>query len=226
MCIGATIATTRQTPTTPVSILSKVFRGKLLSKLEKSVNDNKLQVQNKDPRKLLKKAARPSWVIYAKAPFAGPDQVLRYLGQYTHRIAISNHRLVSMEGRQVTFRYKDRADDNKQKTMTLDAVDFLLRFLTHIMPKGFIRIRHFGLLANAVREKAIARCREHLDANHQSDGDTLQDPEEQTWQQLLERVTGIDVTQCPVCKIGHLFQRESIFKKEPKWVHGSRTGIT
>ena len=206
----------------PVSILSTVFRAKLLSKLEKAVNDNELQVENQNPRKLLKKATRCSWVVYAKAPFAGPDQVLRYLGQYTHRIAISNHRLVSMEGRQVTFRYKDRADDNKQKTLTLDAVDFLCRFLNHIMPKGFMRIRHFGLLANSVRKKAIARCREYLDANHPRDGDTLQDPEKQTWQQLLERVTGIDATLCPICKTGHLIPKKSIPRGPPKWVHAGR----
>ena len=210
----------------PVSILSTVFRGKLLSKLEKAINDNELQVEDKNPRKLLKKATRCSWVVYAKKPFAGPDQVLRYLGQYTHRIAISNHRLVSKESRQVTFRYKDRADDNKQKTMTLDAVDFLLRFLTHILPNGYMRIRYFGLLANCVREKAIASCREHLDDHHHSASDVSQEPEEQTWQQLLERVTGIDVTLCPVCKIGHLFPREPIPKTEPKWVHGSRAGTT
>ena len=127
-----------------------------------------------------------------------------------------------MEGRQVTFRYKDRADDDKQKTLTLDAADFLCRFLNHIMPKGFMRIRHFGLLANSVRKKAIARCREYLDANHPRDGDTLQDPEKQTWQQLLERVTGIDATLCPICKTGHLIPKKSIPRGPPKWVHAGR----
>lgn len=210
----------------PVSILSTVFRGKLLSKLEEAIRNNELQVDDLNPHKLLKKATHCSWVVYAKKPFAGPDQVLRYLGQYTHRIAISNHRLVSMEGRQVTFRYKDRADDNKQKTLTLDAVDFLLRFATHILPKGYMRIRHFGLLANSAKKKAITSCREFLDDQNLSGSSLEQDIEEQTWEQLLERVTGVDVTLCPICKKGHLHPKEPIPKTQPKWVHGSRAGTT
>ena len=207
-----------------VSILSSVFRGKLLSKLEKAIDNGELQLAGKeDPRELLRKAARPSWVVYSKAPFAGPEQVLRYLGRYTHRIAISNHRLVSMKGRQVTFRYKDRADDDKQKLMTLDAVDFLCRFLTHVMPKGFMRIRHFGFLANSVREKSLARCREHLAVETEADDNTAEEAcVAETWQQLFKRLTGIDVTLCPACNTGHLIQKEPIPTKPRKWIHGGR----
>ena len=149
--------------------------------------------------------------------------MLRYLGRYTHRIAISNHRLVSLKGRQVTFRYKDRADDNKKKLITLDAVDFLSRFLTHVLPKGFMRIRHFGFLANAVRKDALARCREHLRAETEpGDAVASEDRKDETWQQLLERLTGIDVTLCPVCNTGHLVQKEPIPKAPPKWFHLGR----
>lgn len=202
-----------------VSILSSVFRGKLLSKLEKAIGKGELQSTNKDPLDILQEAALPSWVVYSKAPFAGPKQVLRYLGRYTHRIAISNHRLVSMQGRQVTFRYKDRADDNKEKLMTLDAVDFIYRFLLHVMSKGFMRIRHFGFLANAVRKKSLARCRQYLCV--EDDGCAAKKDDE-TWQQLFERLTGIDVTLCPVCKTGHLIQKEPIPKIQSRWSHGGR----
>ncbi len=194
----------------PVPILSLVFRGKLLSKLEKAIDKGEIQSANKNPRDILQEAARPSWVVYSKAPFAGPEQVLRYLGRYTHRIAISNYRLVSMQGRQVTFRYKDRADDNKEKLMTLDAADFIRRFLLHVMPKGFMRIRHFGFLANAVRKQSLARCRQYLCVE---DNDSAVEKDDETWQQLFERLTGIDVTLCPVCKTGHLIPKEAIPKK-------------
>lgn len=203
----------------PVPILSLVFRGKLLSKFEKAINKGEIQSADKNPRNILQEAARPSWVVYSKAPFAGPKQVLRYLGRYTHRIAISNYRLVSMQGRQVTFRYKDRADDNKEKLMTLDAVDFIYRFLLHVMPKGFMRIRHFGFLANAVRKQSLAKCRQYLCVE---DDDCAAKKDEETWQQLFERLTGIDVTLCPVCKTGHLIPKETIPKIQSRWSHAGR----
>jgi hypothetical protein len=207
----------------PVSVLSLVFRGKLLSKLEKAIDRGEIQLADKDPRELLRKAAHPSWVVYSKAPFAGPDQVLRYLGRYTHRIAISNRRLASMQGRQVTFRYKDRADDNKEKYMTLDAVDFLCRFLAHVMPKGFMRIRHFGFMANAIRKKSLTKCRKHLAVEEDpADCAAKEDRADETWQQLLERLTGIDVTLCPACRTGHLIQKEPIPKRPSKWGHLGR----
>jgi len=207
----------------PVPILSSVFRGKLLSKLEKEIKNGKIRLADKNPRELLQEAARPKWNIFSKAPFAGPDQVLRYLGRYTHRSAISNHLLVSMQGRQVTFRFKDRADDNKQKLLTLDGVDFLCRFLLHIMPKGFMRIRHFGFLANAIRKESLARCREHLTAeNDSSDCTAPENRLDETWQQLLERLTGNDPTLCPFCRTGHFIQKEPIPKKTSKWFHMGR----
>src|SRR6185295_15327110 len=105
---------------------------------------------------------RHDWVVYAKPAFGGPEQVLRYLGRYTHRVAISNHRLLSFDGNQVTFRWRDYARGNKSRTMTVSADEFTRRFLLHIVPKGFVRIRHFGFMANSQRSVSIALCRQLL----------------------------------------------------------------
>ena len=101
-------------------------------------------------------------MVYAKTAFGGPQQVLRYLGRYTHRVAISNHRLLSFDGERVTFRWKDYAHGNKQREMTLTATEFLRRFFLHVLPKGFVRIRHFGLLANRFRAAQLQLCRQLL----------------------------------------------------------------
>ncbi len=126
-----------------------------------------------------------------------------------------------MQGRQVTFRYKDRSDDNKEKLMTLDVVDFIYRFLLHVMPKGFMRIRHFGFLANAVRKQSLAKCRQYLCPEKEAD-DCAVEKDDETWQQLFERLTGIDVTLCPVCKTGHLILKEAIPKIQSRWSHAGR----
>lgn len=102
---------------------------------------------------------RKAWVVYAKPPFGSPEQVLKYLARYTHRVAISNSRIVSVTDTHVTFRYRDRKRGNVMRTMTLDGVEFLRRFLLHLLPKGFVRIRHFGLLANRGRREKLAQCR-------------------------------------------------------------------
>ena len=112
--------------------------------------------------KLVGRLRRQNWVVYAKTAFGGPLQVLRYLGRYTHRVAISNHRLMAFDGERVTFRWRDYAHGNKSRIMTLEAVEFLRRFFLHVLPKGFVRIRHFGFLANRFRSERIALCRQFL----------------------------------------------------------------
>ncbi len=186
----------------PVRILSRVFRGKFLQKLEQALDAGTLRSTPSEGRVLLRHAARKNWVVYSKPPFAGPEQVLRYLARYTHRIAISNDRLESMEHGKVTFRWRDRAHGNQSKCMTLDAGEFLRRFLLHLLPPGFMRIRHYGLLANALRKTTIPTCKHLLDGKI----DSSAPPEEiqETWQELLLRVTGVDVTLCPECHNGHL----------------------
>ena len=150
----------------PVKVLGKVFRGKFIDGLRKAFRRECLrftgQIQHMTVPKafaaFLRIAFRQDWVVYAKPAFGGPEQVLRYLGRYTHRVAISNHRLLSFDGDNVTFRWRDYAHGNKQKTMTVSADEFIRRFLLHVLPKGFVRIRHFGFMANAQRSTSLELC--------------------------------------------------------------------
>ena len=154
----------------PVRILSKVFRGKFHAALKNLFRKHKLQfhgsmaslAQPKMFAKFLRQLFRQNWVVYAKRPFGGPEHVLHYLARYTHRVAISNHRLLAFEDDRVTFRWKDYAHGNKKRKMTLSADEFLRRFLLHILPRGFTRIRHFGILANRSRREFVPLCRELL----------------------------------------------------------------
>lgn len=154
----------------PIPVLRKVFRGKFVAGLKRLRHRGKLcrigpAAVFADPKqfaKLLRRLHLYRWVVYAKAPFGGPLQVLRYLGRYTHRVAISNHRLIAFDGEQVSFQWKDYAHGSMQKVMTLAATEFLRRFFLHVLPKGFVRIRHFGFLANRFRTQALAECRRLL----------------------------------------------------------------
>jgi hypothetical protein len=150
----------------PVRVLSKVFRGKFIDGLKKARQRSKLVGVENDASfgRLLNGSVRQDWVVYAKPPFGGPAQVLKYLARYTHRIAISNRRLAAMDDQTVSFRYKDYAHGNRPRTMTLDGAEFLRRFLLHAVPTGFMRIRHFGLLANRGRAANLAVCRHLLAA--------------------------------------------------------------
>src|SRR6266851_820490 len=151
----------------PVKVLSRFFRNKFLTELRKAFQRGKLHFHGElqslaKPaafEALRQKASQIEWVVYAKRPFGGPEQVLKYLARYTHRVAISNRRLQSLENHRVAFEWKDYADRNQIKTMTLEAVEFIRRFLLHVLPDGFVRIRHFGFLANRVRKEKLERCR-------------------------------------------------------------------
>jgi hypothetical protein len=181
----------------PVRALSKVFRGKFLDGLMRAFESGKLGDDTSVPR-LCNKLRRCDWVVYAKPPFAGPERVLAYLGAYTHRIAISNHRILSIQHNRVAFRYRDSANANKKKVMHLDAQEFIRRFLLHVLPKGFVRIRHYGLLANRNRKEKIARCRDLLAAPK---------PEEatrQTRRAKLLALIGVDIERCPACRKGRM----------------------
>jgi hypothetical protein len=148
----------------PVKPLSRVFSGKFVGGLKRLYRRRKLDCSGPatsltDPQqfaRLLRSVHRQDWVVYAKPAFGGPSQVLRYLGRYTHRVAISNHRSVAFDGERVTFRYKDYAHGGKHRVMTLTAVEFLRRFFLHVLPKGFVRIRHIGYLANRWRSARLA----------------------------------------------------------------------
>src|SRR5947207_2353000 len=150
----------------PIHVLRRVFRGKFVAALRQALRNGQLNfhgglsclAQPKIFAAWLRPLFRKDWVVYAKPPFGGPQYVLQYLGRYTHRVAISNHRLVSFEHGQVTFRWRDSADHNRQKVMPLSLDEFLRRFLLHLLPKGFVRIRHFGFLANRRRAALLPRC--------------------------------------------------------------------
>jgi len=154
----------------PVRVLSRVFREEYLAGVKTAFDQGRLRLPSSlqslaepDNRAAWFAAlAAKDWVVYAKPPFGGPQQVLKYLARYTHRVAISNSRLLDMRDGQVTFRYKDYADDHKQKTMTFSAEEFLRRFVQHVLPKGFVKVRHYGLLANRQRAERLKECRRLL----------------------------------------------------------------
>jgi hypothetical protein len=150
----------------PVRILSRVFRGKFIDLLRRARAAGTL-LGVEDDRAfdgMIDTSVRSDWVVYTKPPFGGPAQVLKYLARYTHRIAISDRRLVAIDERTVTFTWKDYRHGNRPRTMTLDGAAFLRRFLLHAVPRGFMRIRHYGLLANRVRAKNLVLCRRLIDA--------------------------------------------------------------
>jgi hypothetical protein len=156
----------------PVKVLSRVFRGKFVEGLRRAFRQNKLRFHGpvtalEEPKRFasfLRTVFRQDWVVYAKPAFGGPTQVLRYLGRYTHRVAISNHRLLAFDGERVTFRWKDYAHGSKQRKMTLSATEFLRRFAQHILPRGFVRIRQYGFLANRCRAANLVIARQLLTA--------------------------------------------------------------
>jgi hypothetical protein len=156
----------------PVKALSRVFRGKFAAGLKQLFEQDKLQFHGSQLylaapgcfSSFLRQLFRQDWVVYAKPPFGGADHVLNYLARYTHRVAISNHRLVAFENDRVSFRWRDYAHGGKKKVMTLSADEFLRRFLIHVLPQGLVRIRHFGFFANRRRQIALARCRQLLGA--------------------------------------------------------------
>jgi len=154
----------------PVKVLSRVFRGKFVEPLKRAYRKHALRLTGaaeelNEPRRFrafVDALFRQDWVVYAKPTMGGPVQALRYLGRYTHRVAISNHRLLAFDAGHVTFRWKDYAHGNKQRRMTLTAIEFLRRFLQHVLPRAFVRIRHFGFLVNRSRVKMLGLARRLL----------------------------------------------------------------
>jgi hypothetical protein len=154
----------------PVRVLSRVFRGKFVAGLKRQFQMGQLTLagslqplqHEKAFRSFLRPLFRQDWIVYAKPPFGGPHHVLGYLARYTHRVAITNHRLVAFHNNQVTFRWKDYAHGNKKRKMTLSAEEFLRRFLLHVLPRGFVRIRSFGFMANRSRATLLPLCQRLL----------------------------------------------------------------
>jgi putative transposase len=178
-----------------------MFRGKLLAFLKQSYRRSELCFAGKLAElstahafhSLLGSVRRKEWVVYSKPPFGGPEHVLKYLARYTHRVAISNGRLLSLEHGQVRFRWRDSRHNNRSSVMRLDAAEFIRRFLLHVLPAGFVKIRHFGLLANRNRRQALALCRVQLRATA-ADIHRL----------LTEQQRSALNRSCPQCKCGTL----------------------
>jgi hypothetical protein len=198
----------------PVKVLSSVFRGTFIDFLKQAYGKGELEFHGQlaslnEPREfanLLAKSCRNKWVVYAKQPFGGPQQVLDYLGRYTHRVAISNNRILKLENGKVTFSWRDYRDANKTKEMTLQAEEFIRRFLQHVLPNGFQRIRYFGFMANRKRTKYIALCRQMLEAEEVE----APEPAARDWRTRYQQLTGKDVSLCPSCGNGRLVQVESL----------------
>jgi len=193
----------------PVRALNVVFRGKFLDALERAWAQGELRFPGRDAAdsttegfsSLVQRLRTIDWVVYAKRPFAGPEQVLDYLGRYTHRVAISNHRILDVGDNRVSFSYRDRRRDNEQRTTSLNGETFIARFLLHILPHGFMRIRHYGLLASRCKAECLRRCRVLL-------GQPADLPERPrlTVAQWLKRLLDIDVNRCPACGKGPLLR--------------------
>ena len=196
----------------PVRVLSRLFRRLFLEALQKSFEAGELQFFSdlealRDEAAFaayLAAAAKTKWVVYAKAPFGGPAQVLRYLGRYTHRVAISNNRLLGLEDGRVRFLWKDYKHEGAKRVMDLAAEEFIRRFLLHVLPQGFQHIRSYGFLANRYRETKIALCRTLL-------GTPACDEltEKLDYRDRYEQLTGISLRDCPACGRGHMVCIES-----------------
>jgi hypothetical protein len=183
-----------------VNVLGSLFRGKLLHLLRAAVDKGKLSPDPDQPfNRLIGPLYKKKWIAYCKEPFAGPQQVVDYVGRYTHRIAISNRRITGMTDDTVSFRRRDPNDPKKSKPTALPALEFLRRFLQHVLPSGFIKIRHYGILANRNRRACIARVRLLLCVHPQPEPVTPQ-----AWHELLRTLTGTDPFTCPYCNQGTL----------------------
>jgi hypothetical protein len=181
----------------PVRVLAQVFRAKLLEAFQKALTDRRLRISERAGMDLLRRAAAKGFVVYSKAPFAGPEQVIRYLGRYTHRIAISSERLQAHRNGHVSFSYRDRKQGGHKKRIRLSGAEFTRRFLLHVVPRRFVRVRHYGLLANGVKKSRLALVRNQLDA-------PVLPTQAETWQDTYRRLVGNDPRQCPVCRVGRL----------------------
>jgi hypothetical protein len=179
----------------PVKALSQLFRGKFLDGVKRCIDRGTVQTTGQ----ALTELRRKNWVVYAKKPFGSPQTVLDYLGRYTHRVALSNDRILSAQDGQVTFTYRDRKDKDRLKSMALGAQEFIRRFLLHVLPDGFMRIRHFGVLANRAKKHALPQCRKLLGLSS-----VLPELAKKSARDLLLELSGIDLSRCPRCQKGFM----------------------
>lgn len=189
----------------PVKVLSKKFRGKFLHHLKQYYNENKLEFYGQlkelhNPevfQSLLNSCYKKSWYIYSKRPFSSPEAVIEYLGRYTHKVAISNNRIVGIDKNSVTIKYKNYGENSKEKLMTMTGIEFIRRFLMHVLPKGFVKLRHYGILSNRNKKTKLELCRKLTKSIK-----ILSKFKSLTTAEIFKLITGKDITKCPVCKKG------------------------
>jgi len=200
-----------------ITSLAKEFRNRYLKLLSGAYLKDQLIFTKKTAaleskqnfQQLINCVSKKKWIAYAKRPFAGPQQVLDYLGRYTHRVAISNNHIISIDNGRVTFTYKDRQKEDEIKKMTLDADEFIRRFLLHVLPKGLIKIRYFGFLAHTNKKKDIPLIRKLIDPDA-----TLPEKIDESISEMMLRLTGIDISCCPKCKKGKMIRIRNLPKNE------------
>ena len=175
----------------PVRVLSRLFRGKLVSMLRAAHSEGRLVFDAKAFSSILSDAMEKEWCVYSKEPFHGSQCVYKYLGRYTHRTAISNSRILSLTEESVSFKWRDYSDGNKEKVMVLSIEEFIRRFLMHVLENGFTRIRHYGLYAQAAKKKRLKAA--------ELTGTELNEITEESTAELIMRICGIDIYTCPVC---------------------------
>lgn len=208
-----------------VNVISDLFKKKFLYYLKRSYKKGEIKFEGMIKtigsvtvfNELIDKLYSKKWITYCKQPFGGAEQVINYLGRYTHRVAISNHRIKSIEAAKVTFSYKDYRNGNQTKEMTLEAAEFIRRFLLHILPDNFYKIRYYGILSSRNKKTKLARSRKILAVK--------ENREEQTgalksWKEILYELTGIDVTQCPECREGKMILVERLM---PEYAEANRS---
>jgi hypothetical protein len=202
----------------PFKVLSSLFRGKFLDGLRKEYDSGGLKFPGQIKelkeasafKRFLTNLYHQAWVVCCKPPLSHPEKVVDYLGRYTHRVALSNDRLVKLEDNRVTFRWRDSADNDKIKWLTLEAFEFIRRFLLHVLPSQFVKIRYYGILSHRNRKGKLLRCKKLLGVLIPEESKQVL---KESWQDLLTRITGIDPRICPYCGKGKMIQREIL----PVW---------
>ncbi len=198
----------------PVKVMGSLFRGKFLDCVKKEFTKETLNTDllRSDFNQLIDSMYRKDWVVYSKPPFKKPETVFEYLARYTHRIAISNHRIVAIKDDHIFFKWRDYANGNKEKIMSLHAHEFIRRFLLHVLPKKFVKIRHYGLFSSRSKKITLETCRKILKVSCESHRKNVE-----SWKELLLRVSGIDIDCCPVCGKGTMIVIKEI---EPSYCRG------
>jgi hypothetical protein len=209
----------------PVKVMSKLFKGIFLSDLQDSHLDGKLKLKGSDwdadaesapdnnLQGLIQSLNYKKWVVYCKPPLRNSKKVIEYFGRYTHRVAISNRRIIKLENDRVFFKWKDYGDGSKIKIMSLEAVEFIRRFLLHILPERFVKIRYYGLYGNRNRKETIQRCQALLGVGITaipSETESQSNSQNKKWWEIIFERKGIDITLCPFCKVGHMQYEDSL----------------